>query len=261
MLAFAEGAYYFCPVPRFNPEICIPLRRLIAYISVSVLTILNSSFSGLPTINNSTLAANIIVIDPAKDISEKATLLYNELNLEEMGLSEEAFDYAYRGYEYLLKKKMIAEPDYLTICDFSQSSKNKRLYLIDLSNNEVVLNTYVAHGRNSGGEYATRFSNKPSSRQSSLGFYVTKNTYFGENGLSLRMEGAEPGINDKAYRRAIVLHGADYIGYGSAGRSYGCPAVPKKESKTIINTIKNGTCLFIYHPQKKYLQSSKILND
>jgi hypothetical protein len=124
-----------------------------------------------------------------------------------------------------------------------------------------VLNTYVAHGRNSGGEYARKFSNKIKSLQSSLGFYVTKKSYTGEHGLSLRLDGVEPGINDKAYRRAIVMHGASYIGEGLMGRSFGCPAVPKKESKTIINTIKNGTCLFIYHPEKKYLQSSKILND
>ena len=198
---------------------------------------------------------------PVNDVSAKAFLLYDQLNLEEKGLSKEAFEYAYRGYEYLLEKKMITQPGYLTICDFSQSSKQKRLYVIDLANDSLVMNTYVAHGHNSGGEYATRFSNKPSSKQSSLGFYVTKNTYRGENGLSLRMEGLEPGFNDRAYRRAIVMHGAGYIGDGSAGRSYGCPAVPLKESKTIINTIKNGTCLFIYHPETKYLQSSRILND
>jgi len=176
-------------------------------------------------------------------------------------LSEQAFDYAYKGYQHLLEKNMISQPGYLTICDFSQSSKQKRLYIIDIDSDKVVMNTWVAHGHNSGGEYATRFSNRASSRQSSLGFYITRNTYVGEHGLSLRMEGLEPGFNDRAYRRAIVIHGADYIGKGSTGRSYGCPAVPRKESKTIINTIKDGTCLFIYHPQKKYLQTSKILND
>jgi hypothetical protein len=183
------------------------------------------------------------------------------LNLRNLGLSPEAFNYAYRGYEYLLDKNLVNDSAYLTICDFTQSSKQKRLYLIDMLDNKILLNTYVAHGHNSGGEYATRFSNRLRSKQSSLGFYVTQNTYVGEHGLSLRMEGLEPGFNDKAYRRAIVLHGASCIGNGSTGRSYGCPAVPKNESKQIINTIKNGTCLFIYHPDKKYLQGSKILND
>jgi hypothetical protein len=194
-------------------------------------------------------------------LSEEAELLYDSLQLEEAGLSKDAFGFAYKGYEALLEKKKVSQPGYLTICDFSQSSKQKRLYLIDLINYKILLNTYVAHGRNSGGEYATRFSNNPKSLQSSLGFYITKNTYRGEHGLSLRVEGLEPGFNDRAYRRAIVVHGADYIGDGEIGRSFGCPAVPKNESKTIINTIKGGTCLFIFHPQKKYIERSTILND
>jgi hypothetical protein len=240
------------------------LRKLIAYISLSAFSVLGTGFSGLPAEKGKVFTEKSIShlpVNAVGNISKEAALLYDQLHLKEIGLSEEAFDYACKGYQHLLEKKIIGQPGYLTICDFSQSSKQKRLYIIDIANQEMICNTYVAHGHNSGGEYATRFSNKPSSRQSSLGFYLTKDTYHGENGLSLRMEGLEPGFNDKAYRRAIVIHGADYIGDGSAGRSYGCPAVPKKESKTIINTIKNGTCLFIYHPEEKYLQSSKILND
>jgi hypothetical protein len=214
----------------------------------------------VPTGHEHSLKAFHSISDSIQAIYSKASFIYDEIGLSEMGLSESAFEYAYKGYDYLLKKNIISEGAYLTICDFSQSSKQKRFYLIDINNDKVVLNTYVAHGRNSGGEYATRFSNSPSSRESSLGFYVTKNTYRGEHGLSLRVEGLEPGFNDRAYRRAIVIHGADYIGDGSTGRSYGCPAVPLKEIKTIINTIKGGSCLFIYHPQQKYLQKSKILN-
>jgi len=236
------------------------LRKLIIYISVSCLAILLTSFSWAPPTQERTAVIKINLVDSLQSISDKASSLYNGLNLEEKGLSKEAFEYAYKGYEKLLKENLVCHPGYLTICDFSQSSKNKRLYLIDIANNTIVLNTYVAHGRNSGGEYATKFSNKLSSRQSSLGFYITKNTYRGENGLSLRMEGLDAGFNDRAYQRAIVIHGAGYIGDGSAGRSYGCPAVPLRESNTLINTIKNGTCLFIYHPSTKYLRGSKILN-
>jgi hypothetical protein len=198
--------------------------------------------------------------------TEDISALYAVLNLEQKGLSKRAFEYACKGYQRLLKKRAIAKDAYLVICDFSQSSNNKRLYLIDMVNNEVVLNTYTAHGRNSGGEYATRFSNKLKSLQSSLGFYVTEDTYYGEHGLSLRMKGLEPGYNDKAYRRRVVVHGADYIGdswletNNYMGRSYGCPAIPKTESNFLINTIKNGSCLFIYHPSKNYLKGSKLLN-
>jgi hypothetical protein len=201
-----------------------------------------------------------------KSPADELSSLYQLLNLHEMGLSQSVFEYAYRGYNYLVKKKVISKQNYLTICDFSQSSNNKRLYVVDLANKEVLLNTYVAHGRNSGGEYANRFSNKSRSLQSSLGFYITQSTYYGEHGLSLRMKGLEKGINDKAAHRKIVIHGADYIGEqwlkenSYMGRSYGCPAIPRKESNYLINTIKNGSCLFIYHPSKRYMKESKILN-
>jgi hypothetical protein len=199
-------------------------------------------------------------------VADAATALYNSIKLEQLGLSKAAFDYAWKGYEYLLNVKKISRGNYLTICDFSQSSLKKRLYIIDIENNKLVTQTYVAHGRNSGGEYATRFSNQPESLQSSLGFYITDNTYIGKHGLSLKINGVEPGINDKAMMRTIVIHGADYVSAGRAaaggfmGRSWGCPAVPKEEANSIISTIKNGTCLFIYHPEKEYLLGSKILN-
>lgn len=209
----------------------------------------------------------ISVSIPAKNISieNEAAEIYDTLQLDKKGLSANAFNYAYKGYKKLLAKGII-KSELLTICDFSQSSKKKRLYIVDIENNEVLLNTYVAHGKNSGREFATKFSNRPSSLQSSLGFYITKNTYYGEHGLSLKVEGLEPGFNDKAYKRAIVIHGADYIEpswldhSNYMGRSFGCPAVPDDESKFIVNTIKNGSCLFIYHPSKNYLNKSKILN-
>lgn len=241
------------------------MKKLIEYISVFCLIVIITGFSWLPAVNKQNVAikSNAIshlLTDSVQDIYAKASSLYDLLGLEEKGLSKEAFEYAYKGYQKLLEKKLLNQPGYLTICDFSQSSRQKRLYLIDITHCKMVLNTYVAHGRNSGGEFATRFSNKPSSLQSSLGFYITKNTYTGEHGLSLKIEGLEPGFNDRAYQRAIVIHGATYIGEGFTGRSYGCPALPKNESNTIINTVKNGTCLFIYHPLAKYLRGSKILN-
>ena len=195
-----------------------------------------------------------------------ATLLYQSLQLKEKGLSKQAFEYAYIGYRYMVQRNLLANQDYLTICDLSQSSKRKRLYVIDISNKQVLLNTYVAHGQNSGREFATRFSNRPSSLQSSLGFYITGNTYNGEHGLSLRVKGLEKGFNDRAILRGIVIHGANYIGDNGTnrgvfmGRSFGCPAVPKAVSTELINIIKEGSCLFIYHPSKYYLKKSRILN-
>jgi hypothetical protein len=198
--------------------------------------------------------------------TEEVNSLYEDANLEEMGLTKKAFEYALKGYHYLLNHHSLAKTNILSICDMSQSSKNKRLYVLDLEQRKVVINTYVAHGRNSGGEFARTFSNSPSSHKSSLGFYVTQDTYYGNNGLSLKIHGMERGFNDRAGGRNIVVHGSEYVGSDFmemnqfCGRSYGCPAVPADQTEEVIDTIKDGSCLFIYHPTKKYISRSKILN-
>jgi hypothetical protein len=204
-------------------------------------------------------------ISTALSAEAVASSIYDSLNLDHLGLTKEALLYAYEGQQKLEEKGEVGNPDILTVCDFSQPSDQKRMYVIDVKNLKVLIHTYVAHGRNSGLEYAERFSNRPESLQSSLGFYVTKNTYFGKHGLSLRLEGLEKGFNDKAEARAVVVHGAPYIGdqrLGSRymGRSWGCPAVPQQIASKVINTIKNGTTLFIYHPSQKYLHGSTVLN-
>jgi hypothetical protein len=211
------------------------------------------------------VAKTAAAIDRKAMAAAASTILYDSLHLDELGLSVEALQYAYLGYLQLREKGLLQNDAVLSICDFSQSSFKKRLYILDVKNFKVLKNTYVAHGRNSGLQYANDFSNTPESLQSSLGFYVTKATYTGKHGLSLRLDGKDPGFNNKAEERAIVVHGADYIGAHRLGapymgRSFGCPAVPQAEAGEVINTIKNGTCLFIYHPLKKYLAGSKLLN-
>ena len=202
----------------------------------------------------------------AAAFAEEVSALYDQFNLEEMGLTKKAFQYALKGYNFLLEHHWLNNPNILSICDMSQSSRNKRMYVLDMNTKEVVVNTYVAHGRRSGGEFARSFSNSPSSRKSSLGFYVTEDTYYGSNGLSLRIRGMERGFNDRAFGRGIVVHGSEYVGPDFlqmnkfCGRSYGCPAVPADESETIIDLIKEGSCMFIYYPTQKYLVRSKILN-
>jgi hypothetical protein len=197
--------------------------------------------------------------------TEEARCLYVSGGFNKYGLSQQAFEYAWKGYQYLLKKGRVQRTDILSICDFSQSSKNKRLYVIDINDPKVLINTYVAHGRNSGGEYARSFSNAPESHKSSLGFYVTRTTYYGDHGISLKIDGVEKGINDRASARHIVIHGSEYLGEVFMqnnpfnGRSYGCPAVPADEIEELVSTIKDGSCLFIYHPTKLYLKKSKVL--
>jgi hypothetical protein len=141
------------------------------------------------------------------------------------------------------------------------------LYVIDLKNKKLLFNTYVAHGRNTGSEYAKNFSNEEGSYKSSLGFYITENPVIGSHtGFSLILDGVEKGINDHAGKRAIIIHGAEYVTesfikkYGQLGRSMGCPALPPDLNKPIIESIKGGTCLFIYNSDDKYIQSSSLLN-
>jgi hypothetical protein len=139
--------------------------------------------------------------------------------------------------------------------------------VIDLLNKTLLFNTYVAHGRNTGEEYAEHFSNESGTHKSSLGFYITENPAMGATvGLSLIIKGVEKGFNDKAMQRAIIMHGANYATedfitkHGRLGRSYGCPSVPPDLIKPVSETIKGGSCMFIYHPDSNYLRKSTLLN-
>ncbi|WP_292010896.1 murein L,D-transpeptidase catalytic domain family protein [Chryseobacterium sp.] len=193
--------------------------------------------------------------------------LYNSIGFEnEHKLNYEAFSKGILGFENLKKAGML-DPDahLLTICDFSLSSNTKRLWVIDINERKVLFNSLVAHGKNTGEEFAENFSNTESSYQSSLGFYITDTTYEGDNGYSLKLLGMDKGFNDAAFKRAIVMHGADYVSEEFAsvhkriGRSWGCPALPRSLSEPIINTIKGKNCLFIYYPDQNYLSSSEWL--
>ena len=173
---------------------------------------------------------------------------------------------ALSGYELLQEEHTIDRPEVITIIDFSLPSNQERLWVLDLVEAKVLYHCLVSHGRNSGEIMAENFSNKPCSYASSPGFYTTGETYFGKHGFSLRLNGIENGINDKARERAIVIHGADYVSpafiekNGRLGRSLGCPAVPEELSREIIETIKDGTCLFVYAPTESYLSKSQVIS-
>ncbi|MEC5395684.1 murein L,D-transpeptidase catalytic domain family protein [Bergeyella sp. RCAD1439] len=189
---------------------------------------------------------------------------YDQLNFDgKERLSEEVFAKAFQGFKNLKEAGEIdSEAKLLTVCDFSLSSNRKRLWVINTVTGEVVFNSLVAHGKNTGEEYAVNFSNKENSYQSSIGFYVTEQPYFGENGYSLRLSGKDEGYNDRAMQRAIVLHGADYVSEDFAvkhrriGRSWGCPAVPRALAEPMIDAIKGKSVLFIYYPDRQYLENS-----
>lgn len=191
---------------------------------------------------------------------QTAELLYHEMDLEGK-VSRVPFCRAVQGYYQISQRKR----EVLTLIDFSRPSTEPRLYVFDMLHRRLLFTSVVSHGRNSGGNYATSFSNKNGSYKSSLGFYLTDKTYQGKNGYSLILDGLERGVNDHARERAIVVHGAAYANpsvaaSGRLGRSLGCPALPEKLSRPVIDAIKGGSVLFIYAPVPEYLTESEILN-
>ncbi|HVW96252.1 MAG TPA: murein L,D-transpeptidase catalytic domain family protein [Mucilaginibacter sp.] len=203
----------------------------------------------------------------ARELLEKyINNIYTSAHLQESGLDLDVFDKAVTGFMNLKADDKVPQTaSILTVVDLAKSSHQKRMWIIDLINKELLLNTLCAHGNGSGNDMATNFSNTVDSHQSSLGFYITDNVYYGKNGLSLRLDGMDEGFNSNARERAIVVHGADYVSentiaqLGRLGRSYGCPAVPSEMAHEVINTIKDKTVLFINGNDERY--SSKYLNE
>jgi hypothetical protein len=173
------------------------------------------------------------------------------------GLSTTALKYAINGYRWAVKHHEVNNPTILTVVNFNEPSYKKRLYVIDLKNDRIIMKMHVAQGKNSGAVYATRFSNQPGSLESSPGIFTTKNTYDGEHGESLRINGLENGINNNAYSRAVVIHPASYVTpnfikqNGYAGRSWGCFAVNPANADKFIHTVKDGSVLFAYAKPEK----------
>ncbi len=162
------------------------------------------------------------------------------------------------------RKQGLANKQMLTVIDYSKPSTEKRLWVFDLKKGRTLYNTWVTHGKNSGGINATSFSNSPGSLKSSLGVFLTADPYVGKNGYSLRLKGLEHGVNDSAYQRAIVIHGAWYANADNmkykAARSWGCPAVSDALAKPLINTIKQRSLVFAYYPDRHWLSNSRFLN-
>lgn len=184
--------------------------------------------------------------------------LYSYMNLQSTGLRFEVFDKALTGYYNMKRNNKVSDKPILTIIDFTKSSNQKRLWVVDIEKKEVVFNTYVSHGRNSGEEFAEHFSNENESYMSSIGFYVTDDTYYGKHGLSLKLEGLDEGFNTNAKDRCIVMHGAEYATEdfikqaGRLGRSLGCPAVPMEHHDEIIKAVMGGTALYAHAAHDAY---------
>jgi hypothetical protein len=216
--------------------------------------------------------ANKTSINPNKPLTARQFLekyvsnIYESAHLQESGLELDVFKKAITGFINLKEANKISQnSSILTVVDYTKSGCEKRMWIIDVVNKSLILNTWVAHGQGSGYDMATRFSDKINSHKSSLGFYLTNEVYFGDNGRSLRLDGLDAGFNKNARAREIVLHGADYVGEnfieqeGHLGRSFGCPAVSTDVADEVIDTIKDKTVIFINGNSRRY--SSRYLDE
>lgn len=217
----------------------------------------HTSPSSIPTPNLNTsneLTLEEEIVELYDQFSEKNTTMPNLASFKNGML----------GY-YKLEEQGKVKKDILTIIDFTLSSKKNRLWVLDMENQKVLMNTVVSHGKNTGGEFATKFSNTVNSLQSSLGFYVTGETYFGKNGLSLFIDGMEKEFNSRARERYVVIHGADYANpevakrTGRLGRSYGCPAVPTALTQKFIDIIKDQSVVYIHSNDPTYIKKSQMI--
>lgn len=257
------------------------MQRIVLSGSIAVLVLLFFGFSKFfatasNNVSNSSLeSASKVDAFPSKELKtiENTSIafenhikdMYQKLELKNAELDYSAFKTAYVGYLNLQAKGELKK-EILTVLDFTKSSRFERMWIIDMKNQKLVRRELVAHGKNSGHDMVTSFSNKLHSNQSSMGFYVTDALYIGKNGTSMLINGMDKGYNCQARNRAVVMHGANYVNpktmnrNGRLGRSFGCPAVEMHKAKEIIDYVKDGSCLFIYYKDAKYLSSSKWIN-
>jgi hypothetical protein len=193
-------------------------------------------------------------------MSKEQQILESESDVDPKVLNLALTAYVHARREGLDNKEL------LTVIDFTKPSTDRRLWVFNIKKGQMLINTWVTHGKNSGGLYATSFSNQPGSLKSSLGVFLTAEPFNGEHGIALPMHGLEPGINNNAYNRAIEFHGAWYVNfktieqYGQIGRSWGCTAVSQSEIGSLVNTIKDNTLVFAYYPDHYWLNHSSFLN-
>jgi L,D-transpeptidase catalytic domain len=234
--------------------------------AVLILGLVLQSFQA-PTTLSSPFAYQLEVTMEGEDFETISDQLYNKFDFSQVDLKKEVFIRGLKGFVFLNQTNELKNNRYLTIIDYSLSSKKRRMWILDMQKKKVIMNELVAHGKNSGHEYAKVFSNRSGSRQSSLGFYVTGETYNGKHRYSLKLRGLESGYNTNAFARGVVIHGASYVDERfltdgqSIGRSFGCPAVSQKVNKSLVDVVKGGTCLFIHSGDSRYLQKSKVLNN
>jgi hypothetical protein len=230
----------------------LPIVRLFSFLAVAVLA--SGVFAAAATTNEETIA------------NANATFSLEHFEGASLGtIDDEVLGLALNAASCAVRSGAAAAPKTLTVIDYSRPSTQQRLWVIDLTTRELLYEELVAHGQGTGGLTATMFSNEPDTHRTSLGLFKTDDTYVGKNGYSLRLDGLDKGINDRARERAIVMHGAPYVSdtfvraNGRLGRSWGCPAISNEVARKIIDRVKGGGLVFAYYPDAKFLKSSKYL--
>lgn len=252
---FKKDIKYFSPVLSQIIRMSMKLTKPL----VLILSLFMISWGNMPE----KVTANASVLPDNADIDSFCSTFFSLLGGEASKPDYDVFKKALTGFLNLKAENKI-QKNILTIIDFSISSRLDRMWIIDMNKMEVTHRTLVAHGKNSGVEFASHFSNTPNSNQSSLGFYVTGEICQSQHGISLYLDGVEPGINDKARERGIIMHGADYVSkdfirrYGVLGRSFGCPAIPMEDHEKIINMLAGKSCIYIHSPDRDYQNSSRM---
>ena len=250
----------------------VSLARLI--LAVAVLAVIGPAVTDRPASARSTVepraveaaSAVEVAVVPLRSPTSSAFDVASWAGAELGGVEADVLSLALQAASAAVERGDARNPATLTVIDFSRPSTVERLWVYDLATRELLFKEFVSHGRGSGRTDATMFSNVPESHQSSLGLYRTAETYVGKHGYSLRLDGLERGVNDRARARAIVMHGADYVNgavakaQGFLGRSLGCPAVRPEVTRELIETVKDGGLLFAYYPDPAWLAASAYLN-
>jgi hypothetical protein len=219
----------------------------------------------LPIIGAALLAA-MLFVPHASNASTSTAFTIGDFDPTAIGgIETDVLEMALGAASCAVKSGAVKGPETLTVIDYSKPSSERRLWVYDLKTKHLLFEELVAHGQGSGANLATQFSNNDESHQTSLGLFVTSDTYVGKNGYSLRLDGLDRGVNDRARERAIVMHGAPYVSQafvkstGRLGRSWGCPAISELVARKMIDTVKGGGLVFAYYPDAQWLKTSKYL--
>ena len=212
------------------------------------------------------LVAAVLLAPDAIDASTAVGFARTDFDSAAIGnIEKDVFEMALNAASCAVRSGAVGAPETLTVIDYSKPSTERRLWVFDLKDKELVYEELVAHGQGSGANMATQFSNTDESHQTSLGLFVGRETYIGKHGYSLRLDGLDRGVNDRARERAIVMHGAAYVSEsfvkanGRLGRSWGCPAISAAVARPMIDRVKGGGLVFAYYPDAEWIKTSKYL--